>query len=77
MKIVVKEPQSMTVARVIRYNGFGVLETGTGDNKGEPISETSVAMIWKPRCCFGSGGGASKRTSWGFMGYLRPVGDHI
>ena len=71
VKIVVKEPQSMTVARVIRYNGLAVLETGTSDNEGEPVSETFVAMIWKPRCCFCSDGGASQRTSWGFMGYLR------
>ena len=76
VKIVVKEPQSMIVARVIRDNGFGVLETGTSDNKGEPISGTFVAMIWKPRCCFGSDGGASQRTSWCFMSYQRPVGDY-
>ena len=72
VKIVVKEPQSMTVARVIRYNGFGVLETGTSDSEGAPICATFVAMIRKPRYCFGSDGSASQRTSWGFMGYLRP-----
>lgn len=74
VKIVVKEAQSMTVARAIRYNGFGVLEIGTSDSEGAPTSGTFVAMIRKPRFCFGRDGGASQRTSWGFMDYLRPLG---
>ena len=52
VKIVVKEAQSMTVARVIRYNGFGVLEFGNSDSEGAPICGTFVAMIRKPRCGF-------------------------
>ena len=75
VKIVVKELQSMTVARVIRYNGLSVLETGNNDNEGEPLSAMFVAMIWEPRYCFRSDGGASQRSSWGFMGYLRLNGD--
>ncbi len=68
VKIVVKEPQSMTVASVIRYNGFGVLETGTSDSEGAPICGAFDAMIRKPRLCFCSDGGESQRTSWGVYG---------
>ena len=76
MKIVVKEPQSMTVTRVTRYNGFGVPKNGTDDSEGVPVCGIFVAMIWKPRCCFCSNGGAGRRTSWGFMVHLRLVGDN-
>ena len=47
MKIVVKELQRMTVARVIPYNGLGMLEFGTTDSEGVPICGTVVAMIRK------------------------------
>lgn len=75
-KIVVKELQSMTVARVILNNGLGMPEFGTKSSEGAPICETSVAMIRKPRYRFCSENGAAQRTSWGFMDNLRPVGNH-
>ena len=76
VKIVVKELQSMTVARVIRYNGFGIPEIGTSDSEGAPICGTFVAMIRRSRRCFCSDGSANRRTDWDFMGCLRLVGDH-
>ena len=76
VKIVVKELQRMTVARVIPYNGLGMLGFCTTDGEGAPNCGTLVAMIWKPRYCFCSDNGGVQRSSWGFMNHLRPFGNH-
>ena len=59
VKIVVKELQRMTVARVIPYNGLGMPEFGTTDTEGAPNCGTPVAMIRKPRYRFSSDNGGA------------------
>ena len=58
VKIVVKELQRMTVARVIPYNGLGMPEFGT-DSEGAPNCGTFGAMIRRPQYRFCSDNGGS------------------